>query len=1208
MGRKRCYRLALVLLALFLNLALQPLAVLGQVLPQAGDDRSGEPISERDAAQLESIQGRARAAATPMVVAATAGAAQRITLDSLDGSSFPEVQAFATVQDADGNFVSGLTSADFVLTERHLGNGQSARLQAVVSELSGTATKADVAFVVDESGSMSDEIATVRQGIRDFARLLQDNSIDFRVGGVSYEGAGSGIGVGVASGGLTSDLGVFDAWVSQIGVQGGEERAYDALVHLCNTFHFRPDAQQIVVLVTDEPNDTGQFGPADAAQGLTGKSLFYFNTGVDSAVDRDFSPLGIRLGGAFDKQALLARLGDSIVNRYVIRYGSPFPDVDGQPREVGLQTGLVYSNSLEYVPRNKTTIEGTVSDKETGQPIRKAPVTVLDSSGFGVVQTTTDDSGFYTVEVSGQDRGARRSVRADQPIEFSEDGKAYESTTRSGISLSGGTVRVDLPLEPVPLKDVKRDLINWLSRHRQYADEEAAVKAFVEALDETEPHRVVALRRIILAEQLVAAAHEDAEVMSQDASEGVVGLLGTYLGTLKVVQNIDAWMGNLVQKSLKLPSWLGGNTVTKKLQALHKKTSQEVQDAANSFLQTSLHFAFKLIPDNRAKDALQLVISQAVTFLVSGNLNVASAVESVVNQLVADRFLDWGYDNLTDEFLQESLQAAEASRATSGTEALAGTVGARCTEMHAGTDRVHRIAEGSYDAAAVGQTVSDVAEAAALVSAASGIGAILAATSKVVGILGKIAYFGGTATGIGLSSNRLFSELPGEVRSGTAEAFGGRSWARGTPEPSTLSATPRHRLDARFTADLSPLGLEVAALLAQLADHLAADRVEEALDLAASDAEDGLSAVQTRLLGRLQTAETLVASAGAESFSKSGLYRLSFLDLARSSPELRVRQVDFETRLLNFLSALVEGHYRELQDPAYLEAREEVIMAVVRYRQAVLAQVTALETAEDRLQAAGIGLPVTVLVDQVQTRSNGGVTNVLATSPQKFTVEARVRNTNPSRQAVDVTAVLELGEGLTLEQGNAAIGLGCLQPEDQMPGAGPDEAVATWQVVFHGPLREGADFRIRLQEGDVVGTRTWESPSAYLGLLVTPKLASGTNQGSHLSAVDSGGGCFIATAAYGSALQPEVEVLRDFRDRHLLTNGPGRAFVSLYYRWSPGPADWIRDRPWVRAAVRVPLNLLVTSIRHPGGAVGILAALLVLAVWRRRRTRSVVGV
>jgi hypothetical protein len=98
------------------------------------------------------------------------------------------------------------------------------------------------------------------------------------------------------------------------------------------------------------------------------------------------------------------------------------------------------------------------------------------------------------------------------------------------------------------------------------------------------------------------------------------------------------------------------------------------------------------------------------------------------------------------------------------------------------------------------------------------------------------------------------------------------------------------------------------------------------------------------------------------------------------------------------------------------------------------------------------------------------------------------------------------------------------------------------------------------------------------------------------------GSCFIATAAYGSKWEPNVAILRQFRDRWLLTNAPGRAFVSFYYRVSPPIADWIAEREWARALTRAALTPIVIAIRHPLGAAGATGlALLMLGIWVRRR-------
>jgi len=65
--------------------------------------------------------------------------------------------------------------------------------------------------------------------------------------------------------------------------------------------------------------------------------------------------------------------------------------------------------------------------------------------------------------------------------------------------------------------------------------------------------------------------------------------------------------------------------------------------------------------------------------------------------------------------------------------------------------------------------------------------------------------------------------------------------------------------------------------------------------------------------------------------------------------------------------------------------------------------------------------------------------------------------------------------------------------------------------------------------------------------------------------------CFIATAAYGTPMTDEVQILRKFRDEYLLTNPLGQVFTDFYYKFSPPIAEFITDHPSLKPIVRVGL-------------------------------------
>ena len=81
---------------------------------------------------------------------------------------------------------------------------------------------------------------------------------------------------------------------------------------------------------------------------------------------------------------------------------------------------------------------------------------------------------------------------------------------------------------------------------------------------------------------------------------------------------------------------------------------------------------------------------------------------------------------------------------------------------------------------------------------------------------------------------------------------------------------------------------------------------------------------------------------------------------------------------------------------------------------------------------------------------------------------------------------------------------------------------------------------------------------------------------------EKGGGCLIATATYGSEMAPQVQQLRELRDNQLLQTESGTAFMGMfndvYYSFSPIIADYERENPYFKEAVKLAITPLISSL------------------------------
>jgi hypothetical protein len=248
---------------------------------------------------------------------------------SAKSDSFPRIELTADVAfgglkfSGDPDQLALLDASNFSLLE----DGRFESVDRVIQPDPSAALKAvDIIFVHDDSGSLEDEAAQVKANINNFIGQLQTENFDFRIALVPYGGNGfsSPGGTILNNGSLTNNVADFQSDIDLMRFDGRTERAYDAISLAISNSLWRGNTQKVIILVTDEPNNSGSIDETEIIQTINNNNVLFYGL---TAGTSDFNRVATAVNGRifnvnepFD--AILQEIGLDLSSRYSVQFNT----------------------------------------------------------------------------------------------------------------------------------------------------------------------------------------------------------------------------------------------------------------------------------------------------------------------------------------------------------------------------------------------------------------------------------------------------------------------------------------------------------------------------------------------------------------------------------------------------------------------------------------------------------------------------------------------------------------------------------------------------------------------------------------------------------------------------------------------------------------------------------------------------------------------
>lgn len=249
--------------------------------------------------------------------------AYHVSITSVDITNFPLVKIFISVIDTTTGVPLGtLPNSAFIITE----NGMDVSDMTISKLSSASGAKADIVFIFDITGSMRDEMNTLKSRCLEFADSIATKGVDYRLGLVTFADEVLSIQD------FTSDAREFKTWIDALSAHGGGDPKKNALEALeaAAGLSFRDVTQKIAILITDaDYHQAGETGHGTTE--FTTESMISFLNARDilcNIVGPDMpqhKKIARQTGGYFylindDFSDIIDRLGEQIINQYVITF------------------------------------------------------------------------------------------------------------------------------------------------------------------------------------------------------------------------------------------------------------------------------------------------------------------------------------------------------------------------------------------------------------------------------------------------------------------------------------------------------------------------------------------------------------------------------------------------------------------------------------------------------------------------------------------------------------------------------------------------------------------------------------------------------------------------------------------------------------------------------------------------------------------------